>query len=303
VENRYVHRKGSQLTTTALVNKGGYWYRASGSPRMNRIYDFKGEKLVNDTKTADYFYMPTFEYATGSSSAYDGKFVVYLGNNGVMSVASTGNLEIAKRVVTPAGLNPSEDTFRFTVDFNGITTLEGTYPYTVINANNQKISEGSVSDGGIIQLKDGQKAVISHLPHGTTYKVTEIAVSGFVSENDGNTSGRIEAGKTMAEAFVNTYGVQPITVLTTDGFSGAKILSGRNWNNDSFTFILESADASYPMPEGSFNGRKEVTISDGSQKHYESDESVGYEFGDIVFDKPGVYVYTISEKMPITSAG
>lgn len=50
------------------------------------------------------------------------------------------------------------------------------------------------------------------------------------------------------------------------------------------TFVLTADDKSYPMPEGSSGGVKEVTISSNED----------FSFGHIYFSKPGIYSYTIS---------
>ena len=62
----------------------------------------------------------------------------------------------------------------------------------------------------------------------------------------------------------------------------SKILKGRGWQQgDSFTFELAADSGDFPVPE-----KKEVTVSD--------DKEVS--FGEITFDKEGIYTYTIREK-------
>lgn len=53
-----------------------------------------------------------------------------------------------------------------------------------------------------------------------------------------------------------------------------------------FTFTLTAKDKSFPMPEGSKDGVKEMTIHGAGSK----------EFGEILFEKPGEYSYSIAEK-------
>ena len=52
------------------------------------------------------------------------------------------------------------------------------------------------------------------------------------------------------------------------------------------TFVLTATDGA-PMPEGSKNGVKEVTISSGEK----------FSFGDIVYEEPGTFEYTVSRKL------
>ena len=53
-----------------------------------------------------------------------------------------------------------------------------------------------------------------------------------------------------------------------------------------FTFVLKALDPSNPMPIGSTGSQKTMSIRGAGS----------VEFGDITFDKPGVYEYTISEQ-------
>lgn len=297
VDGKEVVRTGAQLKRTDIIEKDGYLYRAAGSPRLNRILEFEGTKSVNETNTAADFYAPTFEYATGSENAYDGKYVIYLGNNGVVSKMIGGDLEISKNVSAAEGLTAPEATFEFTVDFNGSETLAGTFEYDVVDSTNAIVLSGTISDGGTITLKDGETATIKNLPPATTYKVTEKAVAGFVaSVNDvvtNEAAGTIQAGATSSAAYMNRYEVEEVVM---PAIGGTKVLEGRVWENgtDSFTFLISPYNDA-PLPQG-YDAAKGLTVTtavkDGSI--YKAD----FEFGTIAFEKPGVYRYIISEKAP-----
>lgn len=56
--------------------------------------------------------------------------------------------------------------------------------------------------------------------------------------------------------------------------------------NSTFTFVFSAKDVSSPMPEGSNGTVKEITITGAGSG----------EIGKITFEKPGTYVYTVSEK-------
>ena len=301
VEISVVARTGAQLKKTDIIEKGEYLYRAKGSPRLNRVLEFRGKKIDNHTKTADDFYAPTFQYTSEDGNPYAGKYVIYLGNNGVISVVAQGILEIEKQVEADVALNPSTKEFEFTVNFNGNATLEGEFGYDVVNAEGAVLRGDSVADGGKIILAGGEKAVIRNLPANTTYEVIEKQANtlGFTTEETGAT-GTIEAGETSKAKFVNTYTVEKVTVGANDGFRASKMMNGRHWNGDSFTFVLQSTDPTSPMPEGSNMGLKEIVISEGNHD-YKVGDVITEEFGDIQYEKPGTYIYTIAEKMPATS--
>ena len=65
-----------------------------------------------------------------------------------------------------------------------------------------------------------------------------------------------------------------------------KVIAGDIPPADStFTFVLEADEAGYPMPSGSSEGVKTITITGGNSA----------EFGDIYYDTPGTYTYTCYE--------
>ncbi len=63
----------------------------------------------------------------------------------------------------------------------------------------------------------------------------------------------------------------------------SKLLKGRDWQQgDSFTFELSAKDETFPLPE-----KREVTVTDDKE----------ISFGEITYDKEGIYTYTIREKL------
>ncbi len=297
-----VARTGKQLKAAGVVNIDGVWNRPVGSPRTNRMLEFEGTKTLNSTQTAEDFYAPTFE--NKGVTPYDGKFVVYLGNNGVLSAIAGGMLDITKTVTADEGLTAPDKEFTFTVNLNSSlgAALTGTYSYEVLDASgnavldeNEKAVVGTISDGGTLTLKAGQTARIVNLPPNATYTITEAAVTGFtttVNSAIGMTAeGTIAAGETNTEVFNNHYSVSPVTFPAEDGLTGKKVLSGRAANSelDKYTFFLTPYNNA-PLPDGydSTNG-VEVTLT--------SSEAT-FDFGSIQFTKPGVYRYTIVEKEP-----
>lgn len=302
VETKAIARTGAQLKRASIVTgSDGYLYRAEGSPRLNRILEFAGHKDVNTTNTAYDFYYPTFVPADGNPDPAAGKYVIYLGNNGKLSMPGTATLDITK-TVNKNGYNPSTDEFTFTVNFNGSATLDGDYAYIIYAADGTVVDNTkTIDDGGTLKLKDGQRAHIGGLPNGTEYEVIENNYTGvgFTTTSTGAT-GTVKSGTVTTAAFTNTYSPTSVSIGAADGLRGNKVLSGRTWaSGDSFTFILASENLTTPMPSGSTNHgthrAKEVTVNNGS--------NTDFDFGTISYDAPGTYIYTISEKMPTTSSG
>ncbi len=293
VITKAVARTGAQLKAVAMEREAnGQWYRVPGTVRLNKLQLFEKQKNPNVSGTAQDFYASEYIGGTGQ----DGYFHVHLGNNGVLKAKVNGNLEISKIVTAAAGHQSPDKEFTFTVDFIGAT---GTYDYVIRNANGTQSSAGTISDGGTLVLKHGQKAEIVNLPYGAEYEITEAAVAGFTTTST-NAKGTIVPGDTAAAVFTNHYDTEEITVNegnTTDDFGVKKVLTGRPWNgNDSYTFILESNRATTPMPANSTpvpnaanptHYLKEVTVTTADE----------FAFGEIVFDRPGTFTYTISERV------
>lgn len=295
-----IERTGAQLKSVGVVNIDGQWYRPEGSPRLNRVLKFEGTKIDNNTNTAEDFYAPKF-VQTGATP-YDGKFVIYLGNNGVMSAVASGTLDITKTVTADDGLTAPDKSFTFTVNLKSSgSALTGTYTYKVLDASGNAVVDadgnavtGTIKDGETLTLKAGQTARIVNLPPNTEYIVTETAVAGFKTTVDNQqkniVTGIIKAGETPQEIFENHYSVTPLTYPTEGGMQGAKILDGRDWEKtDKFAFAISSTNNA-PLPE-----ERTVTVTGQTA---EDGEAVLFNFGQITYKAPGTYYYTIVELTP-----
>lgn len=295
VEVTPIERTGIQLKRTDIkTGDDGNLYRKAGSHHLNRILKFEGTKVNNATGTAEDFYAPTFEFAAGSEDDYEGKFVVYQGNNGRLTMVAGGNLEIRKTVTAAQGLNAPDKTFEFTLDLDGDEVNNGEYDYAITDAQGKTVSTGTVSKNNTkVYLKDGQIATVFGLPPSTTYRVVETAASGFTAESDGAT-GTILANTTSVATFTNTYNVSPVVFPANGGIKGQKQLEGRAWsNNDKFTFFISPYNNA-PLPEG-YDADKGIVVT--------APDAVGgdtatFNFGTITFTAPGVYLYTVFEKEP-----
>ena len=228
-----------------------------------------------------------------------------LGNNGKISYPAPGELEIKKSVDWG---NASDDTkekqnsFEFTVNFNGDETLEGDFAYDVYESGEEPVNNGTVADGGTITLKDGQRAVIKGLPSDTTFTVTETEANknGFTTTNtvtadanndttDGIANGTIKGGSQQSVSFQNNYKAdEPLKYDISDDLNVEKVLDGRDWRDgDEFTFNVQALDGYAPDVT-------EVTINKNTTDHKAS-------FGTITFDKDGEFRYVVREDNDIES--
>ena len=118
-------------------------------------------------------------------------------------VPQLGSLKISKTVTGNGGDRNRSFTFNLILrDGNG-NQLTGQYPYTGKGS-------GMVSSGSSFTLKSGESILISGLPAGTTYTVTETEANrdGYTTTATGN-QGVIVANKTAEASFVNNRTVTP----------------------------------------------------------------------------------------------
>lgn len=243
----------------------------------------------------------------------------YLGNNGKISYPAPGQLEIKKTVNWG---NASEETKTtknsfdfsvklFTVDGEGNKDdLTGSYLYAIYENGQDPIEggTGTVSNGDTITLKAGQRVIISGLPDGAKFEVTETNANknGFTTtdeyagasqdanKEDGKVEGTIEKGAQQSVSFTNTYNAQSVNLGEDHSFKVEKVLGGRDWRStDEFSFILTGISSTgstgdIPMPKLT---RIEITEDDLDQSMNKYIDT----FEDIEFKEPGRYRYRIDE--------
>ena len=183
------------------------------------------------------------------------------------NTAKTGSLTVKKTVV--GGDSQREFGFTVTLTDGDGEPVSGTFGE----------GDGAVTftDGkATFTLKHGGEKTISGLPVGASYTVTEDAADGYATTAEGAEGTVTEDGATAA--FTNTYGTatEGRDVSTAGLFT--KTLKGRDWaEGDSFQFTLAGEDGA-PMPEGSVDGSKTVSVTAAGTK---AGEKVAFDFGSI----------------------
>lgn len=267
----------------------GHAQFSQGTRRMTYINELYDDKNSNDTGTATSFINPKWS---------GNQVFVWLGNNGKLSLPEPGSLEVSKTIVIPEGFNAAgyaDQDFDFTVSIP--EAKDKTVTGTVTDASGRVTGDANFSiafdaNGTYThKLKGGQKLTITGLSAGWKYEVTEASLSGWTASSEG-ASGTIAAGEKSVAAFRNTYGATG-TLSGDTSLNGEKTLTGRAWTmQDKFVFVLTGIDGA-PMPENSVDGKFALglTQSEGATES----TAVGFNFGDITYTKPGIYVYNIVE--------
>lgn len=178
------------------------------------------------------------------------------------------------RVTAPDGVTAEADQTktndaRGNIRFDQLSfPLPGTYVYTV--------SERDVTVPGI--TKDGTVTTITYTVKDVDHAGRLKVVDKTITRSDGKTANGIR--------FDNTYNPQGVgcTLGGVKTIINADTATNRIPRDGEFTFALTSHDGA-PMPEGSKDGVKTV-----------ANTGTGFSFGRMDYDKPGTYVYTVTEQ-------
>lgn len=251
-------------------------------------------------------------------------------------------LQVTKTVTADTGLTaPTKDAnnedLTFTFKFTLPESQKG-YEAHVFDANGNSVGKSfTLMNGDTHSIKAGETIRVYGLKKGGSYSVSELTTKGEASSGNvlasivnavtgsadesvlpagfslvsrkaggeeqsgiGNTiEGKIAAlvdGEIPASnklEFTNNYSASPVKLDAQNGLSAKKVLEGRDWaDGDSFTVQLTPKDGA-PMPDGAKSAMATVELTKKTPKAT---------FGDITYNKPGTYTYTISEDIPGSNA-
>lgn len=294
---------------------------AGGTHKQTSLSQYVSTKVNNETQTATNAISPAWGTMAGENPWDPATEVVNvsLGNNGKLRVSLPASLEVTKDIaIDPAlGSNVSEDAFANT-GFNIAVHVDGMAGKAatahVENAQGETVGDASFTitfseataenPGGDYThtLKNGETLVISGLPAGATYEVSEPnAGDGFTASYDEDTkTGTLASNRTAATTVTNTYSLEPVTANGADHFKGKKVLTGRAWGeDDSFTFTI--AQTSGPQINGATvnalpNPVEQVVSAKTATE--DGNDVATFNFGNVEYSVPGTYTYSIRENVP-----
>lgn len=287
-QKQFVAPLSGDAGSNVAADATGKAYLKAGTPRLTYINELHAQKADNVTATASSFIDPRWN---GS------QIFTWLGNNGKLTLERPGSLEISKVVELPDGYEADdfadeEFEFAITVPEAAGKNFTGTVTLGDVVQGDENFSLSFDEEGTYRHtLRPGEKLTIKGLYGGWVYKVDEADRAGWTVESV-DAEGVISAGEAAEVEFDNTYAATG----TLDGktaLAGTKVLDGRAWRSeDRFAFLLTAKDNA-PMPEGAQDGTAVmyVTAPEGTTAGTE----IPFEFGDIVYTRPGTYTYTIHE--------
>lgn len=286
--------------------QGDAYYIPTNTQRTERPHTLTDGKDTNVTGTATNVLNPSWIAGGDVTQA--------LGNNGKLSFEMPGSLEIKKDVDWGNASDQTKqdkNTFTFVITAN-VPTGEGEATELLTGSYNYYVGDSGAAAGKVtfnngsatLTVTGGTTVRIDGLPAGTTFTVTEQGVGqngwtvtdatsqeGVENTNttDGVVTGTIPAGSQASLTFSNTYHAREVGLNTDTTLKVQKNLEGRDWRDtDSFDFTITGFRAPsgvdpVPVPEDT------VVTVDASTDAYTAS------FGDITFDTPGEYRYTIQE--------
>ena len=290
------------LTTYWGKAPDGTYFIKAGSPRLTRIDALTLGKKENLTGTATEVINPRWDNINNPH-----EINVNLGNNGKLSVEMPGTLSITKdaRITPGKNIDPSVlegKQFKFEIS---IPSAAGkTLKADVKNAQGEVVSEAFdmtfEKDGRREQsLKDNETLTIYGLDANAEYTVTEKEIpAGFTQTGVTGDKGTITANEVAHAKFENTYDVAAAKPIASDDFVKYQKVFDKWEVADAFDIQLQAVQAGNPMPKGSIYGpdNRGVKIAPATQQRPTGS------FGDIVFDRPGTFEYTVSEVKPAGDA-
>ncbi|RYQ05869.1 Fibronectin-binding protein [Bifidobacterium pseudolongum subsp. globosum] len=277
-----------------------------GKPEQGAKADFAFGDI---TYTQPGVYEYTVKEAKGDMPgvAYDthtAKVTVKVADNGQGRLEAKATVEGAKFTNSynakpfegvPAGLEfskqltgiawPADRAFEFTLE----AATDGAPMPAEAKATVGKPAEGDTASfgfGAIRYEKPGMyeytvKETRGTMP-GVAYDYHTACITVTVTDNG---QGQLDATAKVADGkFVNTYSAVPATGVPTD-FTLTKRVEGMEWNADQkFEFTIQ-AQGGAPMP-------KNATVTVGKPAN---GDTATFDFGEIVFERAGVYRYTVTE--------
>lgn len=286
-------KTGSNMTVNESTGSSNLKYTTNWNLVNNRL----GSSIKNGSTTNSAFKLvdPSDESAYAQLQLdYTNKIV-------------TAPLEISKDVVDEDGTTDYDTdqqfTFAIALDFdgNGSKYSYKTYPleYQIKEkgASSYSSTVYRTSSDGTFTMRKGDTVKLLNIPVGTTYKLTEKTVTGYVPYKVGSQDFNGTYVGTLAESgnvldFVNKHNPTASTIPI------KKELNGHEYTGTSFVYTLQGLGA---MDSGNVDtdGNKIMTISTASVKKTENqpDENGKVTFKDLSYTNAGLYRFKITESL------
>ena len=185
----------------------------------------------------------------------------------------------------------------FTADQVGYT-----YRYAITEVNGGQTIDGVTIDDSTHYVTAKVTSVQQENEDGTFTEHVRVETSGEAEYDETN-----QAAPTTGAIFKNTYDPGETTVDTGNAdFDLTKVLKGKDWNGDQFTFEISPVSAmndgqeivavdspDFPMP-----AETSLTVDAATGEDKDGNDQAVFSFGNIKYDQEGVYTYKVKEVTP-----
>lgn len=306
---------GSKYDTYYLP-KGKYSFAGSGDATTLPIkFSEKIEAIeIDNTKHASLFErmqnsvevkIPA-EFLADNKAIYNSDDTITLGGDGttagditkriglarIRATVEKGTLTVTKTLQDVDSSTAGEEfSFKLSnIKYNGVPLADDTF---MCQKTGDPAPIAVNLEGYSFILKSGESIVFMDLPAGLTYTVTEDSKDGFIQVSASEASGEIPANGNITASFINR---EKFTIKAT--INGSKEMTGDrrelDETRDIYSFTLEAKDGA-PMPDGVVGNTMTVYNTVNGKKESDSVASSVIPFGEITYEAPKEYVYTIVE--------
>ena len=212
--------------------------------------------------------------------------------------------EVAEKA--PAAAEDKGNIIRGDVTFNGMDFTADqvgyTYRYAITEVNGGQTIEGVTIDDSTHYVTAKVTSVQQANEDGTFTEHVRVETSGEAEYDETN-----QTAPTTGAIFKNTYDPGETTVDTGEAdFDLTKVLKGKDWNGDQFTFeispvsamndgqeIIAADSPDFPMP-----AETSLTVDAATGEDKDGNDQAVFSFGNIKYDQEGVYTYKVKEVPP-----
>ena len=213
-----LYADGKRVADRTVHDEGGTWrydfgelpkYRDGGTEIVYTVSELRTKALESYTMEAD-------------------------GLDVVNTYHPYGDLAVVKHVT---GATPSVAGKRFAFTFSFADgdgePLFDEFDYDVVDADGNVIAgrSGKVKTDGMVELADGETAVVHEIPQGTTYMVAETVYDGWTMTRKSGDVGTVKPNDTVEATFWNSYKTEGMAQL-----QATKSLTGHDMMRYQFRF-------------------------------------------------------------------
>lgn len=271
------------------------------------------------------------------SALFTGTNIVRITNERMASIAVSKEVAVPEGFELSEDAKERDFTLTFTFDKLGNLPTDtafdaATFAVDKDGVERQVGNDYTITSGGTHTLKHGETIKVYGLPDGASYAVREKPDDLYPQTQPANDTGAtpaigaIESGKTATAEFVNTYTPAPVTV-DGEAFSYEKhfnLMRAEKQDDGTYKEVMEKEDGAWkkfskdeatftmvlaevkegadvtecPFPDGAITSEKDGnTFMTKSVTRTSDAGGASGNFGSITFDRPGTYIYLITEDL------